>query len=210
MASLPGESEGNTPNSGKRLSMFERRFGPICRHPLLFIVVLVLLGGSSVAIMDVTDYYFSSDNFCAFTCHVMEDTVYQELQESKHWNMPSGVRPTCANCHVAGRLTFAMWDHFIGTGELFVWLRNDFSKPETFEKLRPAAADRARFEMLENDSENCRTCHVMEAIKPKRKRGQTQHKNALEDSTTCIACHYNLVHKEIEPSDAFLEAIGEK
>lgn len=27
------------------------------------------------------------------------------------------------------------------------------------------------------------------------------------DGTTCIACHYNLVHKEVEPSAAFLKAI---
>lgn len=170
-------------------------------------VVILAVGGTAVATVDVTDYYFSSDNFCAFTCHVMENTVYKEMQESKHWTTPSGVRPKCADCHVSGRLTFAMWDHFVGTGELFVWLTHDFSQPGAFEELRPAAADRARFQMLENDSANCRDCHVMEAIKPKRKRGQKQHKNALEDGTTCIACHYNLVHKKVEPSAAFLKAI---
>ena len=99
---------------------------------------------TTVATVDVTDYYFSSDNFCAFSCHVMENTVYKEMQQSKHWKTPSGVRPKCADCHVSGRLTFAMWDHFVGTGELFVWAANDFSNPEAFEVLRPAAAERSR------------------------------------------------------------------
>ena len=74
---------------------------------------------TTVATVDVTDYYFSSDNFCAFSCHVMENTVYKEMQQSKHWKTPSGVRPKCADCHVSGRLTFAMWDHFVGTGQRF-------------------------------------------------------------------------------------------
>jgi cytochrome c-type protein NapC len=61
--------------------------------------------------------------------------------------------------------------------------------------------------MLANDSQNCRNCHVMEAIQPERVRGQRQHAEAIETGTTCIACHYNLVHKEVEPSEEFLQAI---
>jgi nitrate/TMAO reductase-like tetraheme cytochrome c subunit len=200
------KSPTNSPDPVKESAKTPARFTGLCSRPLIFIAVLISLAAIAVASIDVTDYYFSSDNFCAFTCHVMESTVYEEMQKSKHWTTPSGVRPTCADCHVSGRLTFAMWDHFIGTGEFFVWLRHDFSKPETFEKLRPAAADRARFQMLDNDSKNCRGCHVMEAIKPKRKRGQRMHQQALKDGTTCIVCHYNLVHKKVEPSQAFLEA----
>jgi nitrate/TMAO reductase-like tetraheme cytochrome c subunit len=137
----------------------------------------------------------------------MESTVYQELQQSKHWNTPTGVRATCADCHVDGRLTLAMIDHFLGTGELFVNLTNDFSKPGSFEKFRPAAADRERFKFMENDSARCRSCHVMEAIKPERVRGQNQHKEAVEKGITCILCHYNLVHKAVDPSEAFLNTI---
>ena len=183
------------------------RWRNLVRHKLwLFVIVIVAIGGTSVITADVTDYYFTSDNFCAVSCHIM-DIPNKELQKSKHWTTASGVRPKCADCHVAGRLSFAMLDHFIGTGELFVWLTNDFSNPEAFEVLRPAGADRVRFGMLSNDSANCRRCHTMEAIKPKRKRGQSLHKAAIKEKTTCIACHYNLVHKEVEPSAAFLKAI---
>jgi nitrate/TMAO reductase-like tetraheme cytochrome c subunit len=185
---------------------FLRWLDAIRRHPWIFLVVVLAVGGTGVAAIDVTDYYFSSQNFCAFTCHGMESTVYKELQQSKHWTTPSGVRAKCSDCHVSGRLTFAMWDHFVGTGELFVWLTHDLSKPGAFEELRPAAADRVRFQMLENDSEKCRGCHVMEGIKPARKRGQRMHARAIDEGTTCIVCHYNLVHKEVEPSKAFVEA----
>jgi nitrate/TMAO reductase-like tetraheme cytochrome c subunit len=173
----------------------------------VFVVVLLSLGALSVAGIDFTDYIFSHNTFCGNVCHVMESTVYQELQQSKHWNTPTGVRATCADCHVDGRLTLAMIDHFLGTGELFVNLTNDFSKPGSFEKFRPAAADRERFKFMENDSARCRSCHVMEAIKPERVRGQNQHKEAVEKGITCILCHYNLVHKAVDPSEAFLNTI---
>ncbi len=175
----------------------------------VFVVVLISMGSIFVAIVDTTDYLFSTNTFCGNTCHVMEITVFKELKKSKHWNTPTGVRATCANCHVGGRLSFAMMDHFVGTGELFVWLTHDLSKPGAFERLRPDAADRVRFKMIENNSAECRSCHVMEAIVPKRIRGQNQHEDALERDITCIVCHYNLVHKEVAPSTAFNEAIEE-
>ncbi len=173
----------------------------------VFVIVIFFIAALSITVVDFTDFVFSHNTFCGNVCHVMESTVYQELQESKHWNTPTGVRATCADCHVGGRLTWAMVDHFLGTGELFVWMTNDFSKPGSFEKFRPAAANRERFKIFENDSETCRSCHVMEAIKPKRVRGQNQHKEAVEKGITCIICHYNLVHKAVEPSEEWLNTI---
>jgi len=175
----------------------------------VFVLVVICVGAFTVGMLDFTDYVFSRNAFCGNVCHVMESTVFQELQTSKHWNTPTGVRPTCAKCHVAGRLTFAMVDHFLGTGELFVNLTNDFSKPGSFEKFRPDAANRERFKMLENNSETCRSCHTMEAIKPKRVRGQNAHADAMKKNVPCIACHYNLVHKPVEPSEGFLNAIAD-
>jgi nitrate/TMAO reductase-like tetraheme cytochrome c subunit len=46
--------------------------------------VIIAASGTVVAIVDATDYYFTSENFCATSCHVMENTVYKELQQSKH------------------------------------------------------------------------------------------------------------------------------
>lgn len=175
----------------------------------VFVLVIIAIGAIFTSMLDFTDYVFSRMTFCGNVCHVMESTVYQELKTSKHWNNPEGVRPTCARCHVSGRLTFAMVDHFLGTGELFVNFTNDFSKPGSFEKFRPDAANRERFKMLDNNSAGCRTCHVMEAIKPKRIRGKNAHKLAMKRNVPCIACHYNLVHKPVEPSEAFLNAVAE-
>ncbi len=104
----------------------------------------------------------------------------------------------------------AMWDHAVGTRDAFAFVFSGIRTPEAFEKVRAREADRVRFSMLRSDSKNCRGCHVMDAIQPERKRGQRQHAEAKEQGTTCIVCHYNLVHKEVEPSEAFLAAIESK
>ncbi len=188
----------------------------VCRHgkfgkticASVFLAAVMVVGSIFVVIMDTTDYVFSTMAFCSTTCHVMEDNVYAELKESTHWNTSTGVRAKCADCHVSRRLSFAMIDHVLGMKELFVMLTHSgLDEPGEFEKLRPASADRVRLAMIKNDSASCRGCHDMEAIKPKRIRGQNQHEDALKNGTTCIICHYNLVHKEVEPSPAFNKAI---
>ena len=135
----------------------------------------------------------------------MQATVATEYREAMHWQTPTGVRARCADCHVSEGLTLAMWDHFLGTRDLIAFLAG-VRNPKDFEEVRPEAAHRVRMAMLANDSKNCRSCHVMAAIQPERTRGQRQHAQALEEGTTCIACHYNLVHKEVEPSEEFLQA----
>lgn len=169
---------------------------------------LVVGGLVAVPVADGVDQYFSSDQFCANTCHVMTATVAQELYETKHWTTPTGVRATCRDCHVSEGLTAAMWDHMLGTKELFAFVFEGIRTPEDFEDVRFKAANRVRLQMLADDSKNCRSCHVMAAIQPERKRGQRQHKAAREEGITCIACHYNLVHKDVPPSDDFKEAIS--
>lgn len=168
----------------------------------------LVAGFAFMAVVDVTDQVFSTDKFCATTCHVMESTVYQELKESKHWQTKTGVRAGCADCHVDEHVTMATIDHIIGMKEAWVWLFNDFSEPGSFEPFREAGARRVRMSFLEDGSKNCRSCHVMEAIQPSS-RGQADHEEAREKDISCIACHYNIVHKEVEPSEEFQSAIDE-
>ena len=179
----------------------------IKRSPLLTVSGTFFIGLLFIPITYEIDAYFSSDQFCANSCHEMKSTVAKEFLQSAHGMTSTGVRPTCANCHVSKNLTAAMWDHFVGTKELIVHLSTNVSEPGAFEKFRTEAANRVRLDMLDNDSKHCRTCHVMEVIKPKRTRGKKQHVTAIKEGITCIACHYNLVHKEVEPSEEFLQRI---
>jgi nitrate/TMAO reductase-like tetraheme cytochrome c subunit len=197
-----------SPNKPEKKSLLGRLRSGIRYYPILLIVLALGIGGLvAVPVADVTDQYFSSNKFCAYGCHVMEATVYKEYKESTHYNTRTGVRPGCADCHISKGLTAAMWDHVKGTKDIYALVIKGIDTPEKYEAERAAAAERVRLQFVANDSKHCRSCHVMDAIKPERKRGQSQHAEAIKSGTTCIACHYNIVHKEVEPSEAFLKAI---
>ncbi|MEW8396173.1 MAG: NapC/NirT family cytochrome c [Candidatus Thiodiazotropha sp.] len=55
---------------------------------------IILWGGFNTA-MEMTN----TETFC-ISCHEMEQTVYQELQETIHFTNRTGVRATCPDCHV--------------------------------------------------------------------------------------------------------------
>jgi len=175
---------------------------------------LALIGGLAVGVLagvpvaDEVSRYFSSDEFCSNSCHVMTATVVEELHEASHWTRQSGVRAGCADCHVSEGLAAAYWDHFLGLSEIWAMYVKGIDTVEEFEAVRPELADRVRFRMLANDSKNCRTCHTMEAIRPEKKRGQRAHETAMEEGLSCIICHYNIVHKEVPPSEAFDRVIA--
>jgi len=177
--------------------------------PVIALLVAAAVGALvGVPVAAKVDSHFSSNAFCATSCHVMEGTVYQELKQSTHGTSAKGVHPSCAECHISRSLPVAMWEHFLGLSDLYAYVVQGIRTPADFEKVRAAGAERVRFDMLANDSEGCRGCHVMAEIKPEKKRGQRQHAEAIEKGVTCIACHYNLVHKEVEPSKRFLKRAG--
>lgn len=165
----------------------------------------VAIGVAGLFVGQVADTYFSSNKFCN-SCHEMEATVYQELQQSGHAKAASGVQPTCGHCHVSQKLFPALWDHVMGTGDLIAHLRG-ISTVEKFEQRRTEVANKERMKMLGDNSRNCQRCHVMAAIQPTKPRGVAQHKEALaKGNSNCIACHYNLAHKEVPVSDEFAKA----
>lgn len=165
-----------------------------------------VLAGAPIA--DGVDLYFSSNAFCANTCHVMTETVAAELKTSTHGTTRTGVVPKCRDCHVSRGLTLAYIDHIKGLRELYANVVKGIDTVEEFEAVRAEAANRVRMHLVNTDSRACRTCHVMDAIRPEKPRGQKQHAEALEKGITCIVCHYDLVHKETPLSDEFDAIVG--
>jgi nitrate/TMAO reductase-like tetraheme cytochrome c subunit len=205
------ETSGGNPGVGRGGSSGERfgwSRGLVRRFPLLALFAALVVGAAvAVPVTDGFDRYFSSNSFCATGCHVMESTVYKEFQESVHGTTKTGVRPVCADCHVSENLVGAMWDHMVGMRELISFTFKGIRTAEDFEKVRAHDAERVRLAMFRAGSKNCHRCHVMEAIQPEKTRGKRQHELAVkEGNSNCIECHYNLVHKEVEPSPAFLAA----
>lgn len=178
------------------------------RTVLIAGVIGAVIGVAAVLANEQIDRYTSTDAFCGTSCHSMQahvatDPVYVE---SAHRTAPSGVRAGCADCHIPHGIVPATWAHVKGgIKDIVSESLNDFSTREAWERDRAERAAAVRDWLLETDSATCRYCHDEAAIEPQRKRGQRQHAEARERGLTCIGCHYNLVHSEVEPSAEFLE-----
>lgn len=170
-------------------------------------VAAVAALGVSFVVAEELNIRGNSTAFC-ISCHSMGAYVYEEFKQSKHYTNASGARPECGQCHVAKRFWPAVYDHMMGTHDLISEHTNDWSTAEKFDARRARMAEKARLKMLAENSHTCRECHKMEAIAPTRKRGQRAHEDAIKkNSTNCIACHYNLVHKEAPLTEKFSQAI---
>ncbi len=176
--------------------------------------IVFIVGGIAGIIFALSaeemDRLTTTDEFCT-SCHAMQIYIAnaETYKTSSHQMTASGVRAGCADCHIPTGLVVATYTHVVnGISDIWGQIRHDYENPETWkaEKARLAYAVRDWFR--NNDSITCRGCHEEASIKPRRKRGQRQHTEARESGMTCIDCHYNLVHEEIEPRESFLENVG--
>ena len=117
-----------------------------------------------------------------------------------HPATPDGGQAWCIECHLPPGLlesTYA-YTHVLSRTDLFGhWHDWEKERQGAWLALTARRAYRVRDRMLESDSSSCRTCHIEAEIKPKRKRGQKEHANALKDKETCIVCHNNVVHRPV-------------
>jgi nitrate/TMAO reductase-like tetraheme cytochrome c subunit len=184
-----------------------RIFNWISGATVATLAIGAVIGIVAVLAADQMDHYTNTDKFCT-SCHLTGDLIAKSetFMTSTHRTRSSGVRPLCSDCHIPKGLIAATWTHVVkGVQDLYGDLRYDYTDPAVWKERRPELAYAVRDWMLANDSVTCRSCHDQDAIKPEKKRGQVQHAEARESGMTCIACHYNLVHEEVEPRDSFLE-----
>ena len=177
--------------------------------PLLGVIVGGFAGLLLAIGAEEMDRFTSTDTFCT-SCHAMQSYIAEAetYKLSAHQTTSSGVRPGCADCHIPKGLISATYTHVVnGISDIWGEVSLDYQDPEVWNTEKARLADAARHWFRDNDSITCRECHEEASIKPARQRGQQQHKEALESSMTCIDCHYNLVHEEIEPSESFLEQV---
>lgn len=206
---MPSPSSERKPGAAGRARALWRALHDFFASPINGILagLAIVIGlGLSFVLAEELNIRGNSTTFCV-SCHSMNAYVYEEFMQSKHYQTASGVRPECGDCHVSKRFWPAVWDHMTGTHDLIAEFTHDWTKPEVFEAKRAKMAEKVRLRLVAEDSATCRTCHVMEAIKPQRARGQRAHEAAVKEGKTCIACHYNLVHKEVPLSEPFSKAI---
>ena len=182
---------------------------------LFFWAVGIGLAGAvvtSVSAITVLSYT-GTEAFCSTTCHEM-GTVVKEYRESIHSSNRTGVRATCADCHVPKDLIPLyvrkmgalndLWGHFV-TGSI--------DTPEKFEAKRHQLATRVWVYMQETDSRECRNCHTADKMSKEKQseKAWDRHAKAVREKLTCIDCHYGISHTEPEgPGPQELRAAAKK
>jgi cytochrome c-type protein NapC len=138
----------------------------------------------------------SSLEFC-ISCHEMETTVYQEYRNTVHYRNASGVRATCADCHVPKAWGPKMSRKLrASVHELPHKILGTIDTPEKFEAHRLEMAERVWAAMKANNSRECRNCHDINTmvLADQQTRARTQHQDSLNTGETCIDCHQGVAH----------------
>jgi nitrate/TMAO reductase-like tetraheme cytochrome c subunit len=190
------------------------------RIPNLFSSNLAFTVGGAIAIAliawlfayePVTRTFVAAEPVCAY-CHLEREyspSARLSFSTAHPVELKEGeFEARCVDCHLPEGFwpaTYA-YTHYLSATDLFGHFRDRASeRAGAWIPQSAARAYRVRDRLLEYDSSTCRSCHIEEEIKPKRKRGQKAHAKALEEKQTCSECHYNLVHREVDIRDIEVE-----
>ena len=168
----------------------------------------VLVISAVAAFEPVTRKVVGVQGTCVY-CHVTQEYAAEvRLSYSKHHpvktedgQLPEVEQAQCIQCHLPEGFFASLfaYTHFLSLTDLFGHFRHRTAERSgIWLPPRAAAAYRVRDRMFEYNSPTCRSCHIEAEIKPKRERGKNAHKKALEDTMTCIECHYNEKHRSVE------------
>jgi len=168
-------------------------FGIPLGGAVMFVAGIVFWGGFNTA-MEVT----STLTFCT-SCHEMAP-VYEEYQESVHYQNASGVRATCPDCHVPRPWGAKVLRKIKATfNEVPHTILGTIDTREKFEAHRVEMAESVWAEMRSNNSRECRNCHALETMNLEIQDKRASRRHTLEwfekKGETCIDCHQGIAHK---------------
>ena len=135
--------------------------------------------------------------FC-ISCHEMRDNVYEELKQTIHFKNRSGVTAICSDCHVPHDWFYKMRRKIQASNEVLHKLLGTIDTREKFEAHRLELAERVWATMKGNNSHECRNCHSVEHMDPKKQNAAAVAANMPESMTnglTCIDCHKGIAHQ---------------
>lgn len=173
----------------------------------LYVAAAVLgsaaLVGWLFAYQPVTRNLIARDELCTY-CHIAQEYIPTMLTSvpRPHPRTPDSIEHArCVDCHLPKgfwQTTYA-YTHFASITDLFGHFRDrETERAAEWIPPRAATAHRVRVRLYEYDSVTCRGCHSEPAIKPHSVRGQLAHRQAGERGQTCIECHFNMAHRQVE------------
>jgi|TARA_R110002095_G_scaffold143441_2_gene124151 nitrate/TMAO reductase-like tetraheme cytochrome c subunit len=171
---------------------------PSSRYSLGLLLIIGAVGGIIFLLSFNWSVEMSSkEEFCT-SCHEMS-WVYEEYKDSVHYKNTSGVQATCSDCHVPKAWPAKMARKIKATlKEVPRTISGKINTKEKFEAHRLELAESVWAVMKENDSLECRNCHVQEAmdLASQDKSASKRHsmERRAEKGETCIDCHKGIAH----------------
>ena len=135
-------------------------------------------------------------------CHAYP---FEEYKDSPHYDNDLGIRPGCVGCHEPHGLGEFLYFKFLYVNDgrygksPFDAVSNSLRDIPEWEELRIDMAARVRDKMVAERSEKCMVCHKIDSEwwndidRHKAARPQID-----QGEKSCIHCHYNLVHADVE------------
>ncbi len=140
---------------------------------------------------------FTNDmDFCT-SCHSMKINL-EEYKESPHYRNASGVRATCADCHVPKQFFPKIYAKIIAVKDIYHEILGTIDTREKFEARRWEMANRVWAKMKATDSRECRNCHSWDSmdLSAQDRSARKRHGRAPDEGKTCIDCHKGIAHEE--------------
>lgn len=178
------------------MSLWDRLRKPSSRHALGSLVLLgVVLGAAGLGTVDYTLDALDTDAFC-LSCHELQENIGYEYETTIHARNATGIRATCADCHVPKPLVPKLARKTRGLRELYHHILGTIDTPEKFEAHRMEMAQRVWAEFEATDSRECRNCHqrAQFALAAQTPKARQFHEAALAKEETCIDCHKGVAH----------------
>jgi nitrate/TMAO reductase-like tetraheme cytochrome c subunit len=160
---------------------------------LFFIVGALAVIGSGVAI-----HATGTEQFCASACHSMEAFTTPEWLDSPHYKNTSGVRATCADCHIPRTYPEKLIVKArSGISDIYHELKGTIDTREKYEANRARMAEDIWAYMVKTDSRECRNCHSEEhfVLENQEEEAAKAHVTGPEEGKTCIECHKGIAHR---------------
>jgi cytochrome c-type protein NapC len=181
-------------NAPEQHSDARTRRGPKRRLGWIVVSLVFLAGIASVGAVNFAIEYTNTTEFCT-SCHTMQ-TNFAEYKESMHFQNPSGVQATCADCHVPKELGPKLVTKIVAAKDVYHEVMGTIDTPEKFEARRWVMANRIWAKMKATDSRECRTCHdyANMELSAQDRTGRNKHSRAVDKGETCIDCHKGVVH----------------
>jgi len=172
--------------------------------PLTLSIAAALAAGIAITLAANVVIERTNDNAFCTSCHSM-DVVTAEYRQSVHFANASGVRTTCADCHVPKPLGAKLKAKLFAVKDVYHEMAGTIDTVEKFEARRWHLANVVWDKMVASDSRECRSCHTFTAMdyEAQGRRVARRHQRAAEEGETCIACHKGMAH--IEPLPPFEE-----